>query len=148
MELLIYAWLAGRSDHLNLQSACELGRGRGRGRVLEDEALHLWEGPLSPGGVSPTELHRNIPSQCWRIAQWNGNPPPTHAPIGIGTGTSTWVGVNLRGVILHVLLFSRGRQKDRVPRFSFLVILKQSIRPNLSESLLLIRKTSDDEQRG
>lgn len=71
MELLIYAWLASRSDHLNLQSACELGQGRGQ--VLEEEALHLWDGPLSPGGVSPTELHRNTPSQCWRIAQWNGN---------------------------------------------------------------------------
>lgn len=76
MELLIYAWLASRSDHLNLQSACELGRGRGQ--VLEEEALHLWDGPLSPGGVSPTELHRNTPSQCWRIAQWNGNPTHTH----------------------------------------------------------------------
>ena len=110
LELLIYSWLANKSDNLALQLAYELVGGGGLVR-LSSSPVDL---PPSPGGVS-TELNCNTSSQHCRIAQRDGSPAPTP----IGSGTRTLVGINIRGVILPVLLLSRCRQSDPIPRLLF-----------------------------
>ena len=73
----------------------------------------------------------------------------THTHTHTGIGTRTLLGVRIRGIILHNLLFPRYRQNYHVPHlFFFPFNFRVEHQVQFIESLLLISMTSDGDERG